>query len=204
MATDVNKVHIGQGDIWVGGTPPAAGGNPLDPTTSTINTATTAFAGITSGGVQVGFTNGAATLTYRPTYYMVETEQAFAEVITVPTAEEATIGFTMQEITYVNLATAIQQGTTMVNAGIPVNNTVFVGGRPTVTPQLVVLLSKKRSGVGYFLTSIYTAYSTDGITMNWERRAESRIPVVMRALSATNRPQGDQLFQIADFAANPA
>lgn len=204
MAVDVNRIHIGQGDVWTGGTPPAAGGDPLDPTSSTVNTMATGFSAPTSGGTHVGFTNSAATLTYRPTYYMVETEQAFAEVITVPTAEEATLAFIMLEAHYTNLATAIQQGTTEVNAGAPVNNAIFVGGRPTVTPQLVVLNSRKRSGTGYYILSMYQGYSTEGITLNFDRRAETRIPTTMRALSAVNRPQGDQLFQIADFAANPA
>lgn len=204
MATDVNRIHIGQGDVWVGGTAPAAGVDPLDPTTSTVNSFTTGFAAPTSGGTAVGFTNGAATLTYRPTYYMVETEQAFAEVVTVPTAEEATIALNMQELGYQNLATAIQQGTTEVNVGPPANNAIFVGGKPTVDPQVVVLLSRKRSGTGYFVTTMYQGYSSEGIALNWERRAESRIPVTLRALSAVDRPEGDQLFQIADFAANPA
>lgn len=204
MATDVNKIHIGQGDVWVGGTPPAAGGDPLDPTTSTVNSMATGYVNPTSGGTAVGFTNGAATLTYKPTYYMVETEQAFAEVVTVPTSEEATLAYTTLEQSYTNLANAIQQGTTKVTVGPPANNAIFVGGRPTVTPQVVVLNSRKRSGTGYFLTTLYSGYSTDGLTMNFERRAESRIAVVMRCLSAVSRPQGDQLFQLAEWLANPA
>jgi hypothetical protein len=204
MATDVNRIHIGQGDVWVGGTPPAAGVDPLDPTTSTVNSMTTAFAAPTSGGTAVGFTNGAATLTYRPTYYMVETEQAFAEVITVPTAEESTLAITMQEMGYQNIATAWGQGTTKVTAGPPANNAIFVGGKPTVIPAVVVLNSRKRSGAGYFILTLYQGYSAEGAAVNFERRAESRIPATIRCLSAVNRPQGDQLFQIADWAANPA
>lgn len=204
MATDVNKIHIGRGDVWVGGTPPAAGGDPLDPTTSTVNSMATGFVAPTSAGTAVGFTNGAATLTYKPTYYMVETEQSFAEVITVPTAEEATLGFAMQEASYQNLAAAIQQGTSLVTVGPPANNAIFVGGNPTMTPKLVVMNSRHRSGVGYYILSMYSGYSVDGITIPFELRAESRIPITMRALSTVSRPQGDQLFQIADWAANPA
>lgn len=199
MATDVNRIHIGEGDLWIGGTPPAAGVDPLDPTTSALASFNTGFVAPSTGGTAVGFTNGAATLTYRPTYYMVDTEQAFAEVITVPTAEESTLAVTMQEIAYQNLALAIGQGTTLAGT----NNAIFVGGKPTVDPQPVVLLSRKRSGVGYFLTTIYAGYSSEGIGLNFERRAESRIPTTIRALSSTDRPQGDQLFQIVDYAANP-
>jgi hypothetical protein len=135
---------------------------------------------------------------------MVETEQAFAEVITVPTSEESTLAFTMQEMSYQNIASAWTQGTTEVNVGPPANNAIFVGGKPTVTPQLVVLNSRKRSGTGYFILSLYQGYSSEGAAINFERRAESRIPATIRCLSSTDRPQGDQLFQIADYAANPA
>lgn len=204
MATDVQKIHIGAGDIWVGGTPPAAGGDPLDPTTSTVNSMTTGFVAPTSAGTAVGFTNGAATLTYKPTYYMVETEQSFAEVITVPTAEEATLGFGMQEASYQNIGIALGQGTSKVTVGPPANNAIFVGGKRTISTNVVVLSSRHKSGVGYYVLTLYSGYSVDGITMPFELRAESRMPVMMRCLSAPSRPQGDQLFQIADWAANPA
>src|SRR3954468_13179122 len=112
MATNKAYVQIGQGDVWLGGTPPAAGVDLTDPTTSALNTMLTGFTAPTSGGTAVGFTNGPTTLTFKPTYYMVESEQAFAEIMVVPTAEEASVGFTMLEASYQNLKTAMGQATT--------------------------------------------------------------------------------------------
>src|ERR1035437_7031349 len=100
MAADVTKIHIGQGEIYFGGTAPAAGGDLTDPTSSSVNSMLTGFTAPTSGGTYVGFTSGPATLTYKPTYYMVDTEQAFSEVVITPTAEECTLDFTMLEASY--------------------------------------------------------------------------------------------------------
>jgi hypothetical protein len=204
MATDIAKIHIGQGDVWLGGTAPTAGLDLTDPTSSSINTMTTNFAAPTSGGTAVGFTNGPATLTYKPTYYNVETEQAFAEVLVIPTAEECSVEFTMLESSYTNLNKAMGQATSEVNAGVPINNTNFVGGKPTVNTFLLVLNSRKRTGTGYYLLTVYQVYSMDGVTLNFERRKEMQNKVTMRALADTSRPVGDQLFQLAEFTANPA
>lgn len=202
-AIDAQKIHIGQGDIWIGGTAPAAGTDPLDPTSSTVNSMTAGFAAPTSGGEYVGATNGAATLTYRPTYYMVTTEQAYADVVTVPTAEETTLAFNALEMTYQNIQTAFSQSTSMAGT-TPAANVNFVGSKPTLTTQPVVLCSRKRTGVGYYLLTIYQGYSSEGSALNFERRAESRIPMTIRALADLSRPEGDQLFQLAEFPANPA
>lgn len=203
MATDVAKIHIGAGDIWLGGTPPAAGVDLNDPTTSTVNTMATNFTAPTSGGTHVGFTNGPATLTYKPTYYNVETEQAFAEVVVTPTAEECSLEFVMLEASYTNLANAMGQGTTEVNVGPPANNAIFVGSKPTLATRLLVMNSRKRSGAGYYILTVYQTYSMDGVALNFERRKETQNKVTMRALADTTRPVGDQLFQLAEFTANP-
>lgn len=201
MAT-VENIHIGAGNMWIGGTAPTAGADPIDPTSSDLNAMTTGFAAPASGGTAVGFTNGPATLTYRPTYYMVETEQAFAEVITTPTAEETTLAFNALEATYQNIVVAMGQATAGVNAGT--SNAIFVGGKPTVEPQVLTLCSRKRSGTGYYLLTMYQAYSNDGVALNFERRREMQIAVTVRGLADATRPEGDQLFQLVEYMANPA
>lgn len=203
----VSNIKIGQGDIWIGGTPPTAGTDPNDPTAGTpsaLNTATTGFTAPTSGGTYVGFTNGPATLNYRPTFYMVETEQAFAEVAVVPTGEETSLNYNAQEMTYQNLKTAFGQATSRVVAGPPAANAVYVGSKPTVATALAVMISRKQSQVGYFILSIYQGYSFAGASVPFERRAESRIPTEIRALADLTRPLGDQLFQLVEYPANPA
>lgn len=207
MAAVVGNIHIGQGEVWIGGTPPAAGSDLTDPTAGTpsaVNAMTTAYAAPTTGGVYVGFTNGPATLNYRPTYYNVVTEQAFAEVVTIPTNEEASLTFTMVETGYVNLATSIGQSKTRVVAGPPAFDAIYVGSKSVITTSVVAVLSRKRSGNGYYIGTLYQAYSMEGANFNMERRAESKIPVTMRCLADVTRPQGDQLFQLVAYAANPA
>lgn len=205
-ATDVSKIHIGNGDIWTGGTAPAAGSDPTDPTAGTpsaLNAMATGFTDPTSGGTYVGATQGPATLTYRPTFYQVETEQSYAPVITTPSTEEATLGFNALELTYANLHSAFgQTKTRVVGAGV-LSNTNYVGGLRTVPVEVAVLLSRKRSGVGYWLTTFYQGYSREGSTLPHERRAETRLPVTIHGLALPTRPEGDQLFQIVDYPANP-
>jgi hypothetical protein len=206
-----SKVHIGPGDVWVTSdltAVPAAGGDLSDPTSSSLMAMASGFTQPTTAANPswryVGATQNVATLTYRPTFYMVESEQAFAPIITTPTAEEATVAFTMLEADYRNLALGMSQATTEVNAGAPVNNAIFVGGKTTVTQNVVVLCSRKRSGTGYFLLTVYQAYSAEGVALPFARREEMRIAATLNALADATRPVGDQLFQLVDYAANPS
>jgi hypothetical protein len=206
MATASN-IHVGQGEVWIGGTAPAAGSNPTDPTAGTpseANAMTTNFAAPVSGGTNVGFTQGPATITYRPTYYMVETEQSFAEVVSFPTAEEASFSFTTLEASYQNMANAIGQGKTRTVVGPPAFDVIYVGSNSVLQVSVVTLMSRHRSGTGYYIATIYQGYSMEGIAANFTRREEARFPITMRALGDVTRPVGDQLFQIARYAANPA
>jgi hypothetical protein len=197
------RIQIGQGDIWVGGTPPAAGTDLTDPTSSTLNAMAAGFTQPVSGGNYVGLTNGEATLTIRPTYYSVESEQSFAEVATVPTAEEATLAAALQEVrSYQNLGIAFAQATTDVNTGV--SAAVFLGSKGTLTTQTVALCAPHTlSGVGYMLLTIYRGYSSEGAALNFARRAESRLPITVRAQAVLTRPEGDQLLQLVDYDANP-
>lgn len=207
MAAVVGNIHIGQGEVWVGGTAPTGGTDLTDPTAGTpsaVNAMATGYTAPTSGGTYVGFTNGAATLNYRPTYYMVVTEQAFSEVVTIPTNEEASLAFTMVEASYANLANAIGQAATRTVVGPPAFDAIYVGSKSVITTAVVAVMSRKRSGTGYYIATLYQAYSMEGIAMNLDRRAESRIPTTMRCLADVSRPQGDQLFQLVSYAANPA
>lgn len=204
----VSKIHLGPGDLFVTSdltAAPSGGVDLLDPTSSAVGTMLADFSApaktATPEWRAVGFTNGPATITYRPTYYMVETEQAFAEVLVVPTSEEASLTATLQELDYRNMHLALGQSTTEVNA---TDNTVlFVGGKVQVNLVTLALASRKRTGVGYFMASMYQVYSSEGAPLNFERRAETRLPVNLRALADATRPVGDQLFQVVDHAANP-
>lgn len=203
MAANIANIHIGQGEIWVGGTPPAAGGDPNDPTTSSLNFMLTGYSAPNSGGAYIGFTNGPATLVYHPTYYEVETEQAFAPVVNIPTNEEATLNFTASEQSYTNLATAIGQGTTKVTGGGTPSNAIYVGSKAVTVLKTFVMHSRKRSGVGYFILTMYSAYSQNGLSLNFERRTESRNSVTLKSLADLTRPIGDQLFQFVEYTTAP-
>jgi hypothetical protein len=208
MATRPERIKIGRGDIYVGGTAPTGGTDPNDPTAGTpsaLATMNAAFTVPSTGGVHAGFTNGPAVLTFTPTFYGVETEQAFADVVTTPTAEEATLAFTLSEFSYQNLLTAWSQATARVtNAGLSNQVAgVYVGSKTTLTPAVFLLASRHTGGVGYTTATIYRGYSSGGAPVNFEKSAETRIPVTVRALADTTRPTGDQLYQVADYDAGP-
>jgi hypothetical protein len=203
---DATKVHIGAGDIFIGGTAPVAGTDPSDPTLGTPTALVTAdadFDGVSTTGTGVGSTNGPATFTYRPTFYQVMNEQAFAEIATVPTAEEASLAFGVQELTYQNIHSTLGQTVTRVVGTGVLANVNYGGGLATVPVATAVLLSRKRTGVGYYVVCLYQAYSADGGAANFERRAETRLAVTLRALADGTRPVGDQLFQFVEYPANP-
>ena len=206
MAANVQNIHIGQGEIYVGGTAPTGGTDLTDPNAGTptvLNTMATGFTAPTSGGVYVGFTNGAATFSYKPTFYLVETEQAFAEVAVVPTAEEASLKFTALEVTYANLATVYGQVTSRVTATGTLSNAIFGGSKSIVSTKPAVLMSRKKSGIGYYLLTLYNAYSFAGGDVPFVRREDTKIAVELRCLADLARPQSDQLFQFVDYPANP-
>jgi hypothetical protein len=206
VAANVQNIHIGQGEIWVGGTAPTGGTDLTDPNAGTptaLNTMATGFTGPTSGGTYVGFTNGAATFSYKPTFYLVETEQAFAEVAIVPTAEEASLKFTALEVTYTNLATVLGQVTTRVTVGPPASSAIFGGSKSVVPTKVAVLMSRKKSGIGYYILTLYSAYSFAGGDVPFARREDSKIATELRCLADLTRPVADQLFQFVDYPANP-
>lgn len=208
MATNVQRIKIGEGRVYVGGTAPAAGSDPNDPTAGTPSAAPTMNAGFTTpstSGTDVGFTQGATTITYRTTYYGVATEQTMSDVVTVPTGEEAMAAFTMLEASYQNLKTAFGQATTRVqNSGLSNQiGQVFVGSKSILTPLVVAIASRHTDGVGYTMGVLYRAYSSEGSTVGFNRAEETRLPVTMRCLADTTRPRGDQLFQVVDYDAAP-
>jgi hypothetical protein len=206
MAATVQNIHIGQGEIYVGGTAPTPGTDPTDPTAGTpsaLASMNSTFTTPSTGGAYVGFTSGPANLAYKPTFYMVETEQAYAEVVVIPTAEEASLTFTALEATYANFKTALGQVTTRVVTGPPAANVVYAGSKTVVPVEVVTLCSRKRTGTGYFLLCIYQGYSFSGATLPFERRAEMKIATELRALADLTRPDSDQLFQLIEYPANP-
>lgn len=206
MAANVQNIHIGQGEIWVGGTAPLGGSDLTDPNAGTptaLNSMLTGFTAPTSGGTYVGFTNGAATFSYKPTFYLVETEQAFAEVAIVPTNEEASLKFTALEVTYQNLATVYGQVVSRVTVGPPASNAIFGGSKSVVTTKPAVLMSRKKSGVGYYLLTLYNAYSFAGGDVPFARREDTKIATELRCLADITRPDADQMFQFVDYPANP-
>lgn len=206
MAVTVSNIQLGAGEVWTGGTAPAAGSDPNDPTAGTpsvLNAMTTNFAAPVSGGTYVGATQAPATVTYRPTYYMVSIEQAMAEVVAVPTAEEASLAATLVEMSAPNIANAWGQATSRTVVS-PASQGLYVGSKSVLATKVVVLMARKRSGTGYYITTLYQAYSAEGATVDFNRRTESRLQMNLRALADVARPSGDQLFQLVAYDANPA
>lgn len=198
------NIHVGRGEVWVGGTAPSGGSDLTDPTSSQVNAMASGFTAPTSGGTYVGSTTAPTTIVYKPTYYAVSVEQTLADVAVIPTAEEATVDMTMAELSADNIKVAWSQASEATSV-TPAYKAVFVGGKTalTATPTVTVF-SPKRTGIGYYITTVYQTYSMNGAPFSFDRKKETDLKVTLRSLAATGRPIGDQIFQVVAYDANPA
>lgn len=199
-----SNIHIGRGEVWFGGTPPAGGIDLTDPTSSAVNYMETAFTGPHSGGTYGGATVAPATIVYKPTYYAVSVEQTLADVAVIPTAEETTVDLSLAELSAANIHTAWTQSTQKNQVSGTTYQAVFVGGKTALPSNpMVAIFSPRRTGVGYYIATVYETYSMDGAPFTFDRRKETFLKVMLRSLAAVDRPIGDQIFQVVAYDANP-
>src|SRR4030095_12200100 len=187
MAQDPKNIHIGAARIFLGVTPPTTGTPPelLDHTD-----------GVPSSGIEVGYTQDAATFTYKQNKEEVEAEQSLNPVDVFVTNEEITIEFNAMEHVYATLKTAFD------NVG-SVNDTekiLFYGGDGgqlvSVQTQCVALTSRLRTAPTKFeVLCIYRVYNVEGISMPYNRTAAAVYKVTLKGLTDTSRSAGDRLFQ---------
>jgi len=148
----------------------------------------------TTGGTDVGCTNGGVTVTYS-----FETRDIFCDQITAPVEtaiinETATIKFDMLESEADNLAIAIQQCTETTDAGVA--NKIGVGGITTVnfTPLMLVITDNDNTS----LHTTWTFFKTisGGMETNFERENPTSLTVTFTAYADTDHASGHQLFSV--------
>lgn len=181
------KKFIGQGEIYVGVTAPAA------------NTALALTAGVPATGTDVGLTSGEATLTYKPTFTGVSIEQTTGEVAPRVTNETVELKFMAAEAVVANIGLALQTGTSHTTTG-PGRTFYTVGGKVFFSNQCVVLVSPfVDDGTGntwYEWVCLYSAMSVQGLVLKYKRNDTRMIEVTFTGYPDPTRPVGDQTFQI--------
>jgi hypothetical protein len=150
----------------------------------------------TTGGTDVGCTDGGVTV-----QYSFETKDIYCDQVTAPVEtaiinETATIKFNMLESDADNLKLAIQQCTTHVDVGVA--SKVGVGGIVTVnfTPLMLEITNNDDAS----LKTTWTFFKTisGGMETNFERDNPTSIAVTFTAYADTTHASGHQLFSVKE------
>jgi hypothetical protein len=197
MAQNPANIHIGAARIFLGVTPPATGNPPtllehVDgvPGTDPIDEEGNA------NGVEVGYTQDAATFTYKQNKQEVVAEQSLNPVDVFTVSEEISIDFTAMEHVYNTLKTAFD------NVGSVDSDTemLFYGGDGgqlvSVQTQCVVLTSRIRTApTKHEVLVLYRVYNMEGVSVPYNRTGEAVYKITLKGLTDTSRMAGDRLFQ---------
>lgn len=187
MSQSPSNIHIGAARIFLGVTAPATGTPP------TLMTHTD---GVPASGTEVGYTQDAATFTYKQNKQEVTAEQSLNPVDVFVLSEECMITFQAMEHVYNTLKTAFDNVGTVDDA----NKSLFYGGDGSglvsVTTQAVMLTSRIRTAPTKFeCIVLYRVYNVEGIVMPYARTTPAVYTITMKGLTDTTRNAGDRLFQ---------
>jgi hypothetical protein len=187
MAQNPANIHIGAARIFLGVTPPVTGDPPEmlehddgEPTT----------------GVEVGYTQDAASFTYKQNKQEVEAEQSLNPVDVFVVNEEISIEFNAMEHVYNTLKTAFDN----VGSVDDDEKTLFYGGDGgqlvSVQTQCVALTSRIRTApTKHEVLVIYRVYNMEGVQIPYNRTGEAIYKITLKGLTDTTRDAGDRLFQ---------
>ncbi len=187
MAQDPNNIHIGAARLWLNVTAPATGTPP---------TLLTHTDGVPATGTEVGYTQDAATFTYKQNKQEVEAEQSLNPVDVFIVNEEIMIEFNAMEHVYNTLKTAFDNVGTVDDA----TKSLFYGGDGSglvsVTTQCVALTSRIRTAPTKFeVLVLYRVYNVEGIVVPYNRTGVAVYKITLKGLVDTTRNAGDRLFQ---------
>jgi hypothetical protein len=150
----------------------------------------------TSGGTDVGCTDGGVTV-----QYSFETKDIYCDQVTAPVEtaiinETATIKFNMLESDADNLQLAIQQCTYHLDAGVAAK--VGVGG--IVTVNFIPLQLQITKNDDQSLKTTWTFFKTisGGVETNFERDNPTSVKVTFTAYADTTHASGHQLFSVKE------
>lgn len=187
MSQNPANIHIGAARIFLNVTAPATGTPP---------TLITHTDGVPSTGTEVGYTQDAATFTYKQNKQEVEAEQSLNPVDVFVLNEEIMIEFNAMEHVYNTLKTAFDNVGTVDDA----SKSLFYGGDGaglvSVTTQCVCLTSRIRTAPTKFeVIVLYRVYNMEGIVMPYARTTPAVYKISLKGLVDTTRNAGDRSFQ---------
>ena len=187
MAQDPANIHIGAARIFLGVTPPDTGDPPellehVD--------------GVPTTGIEVGYTQDAATFTYKQNKEEVEAEQSLNPVDVFIVNEEIQIEFNAMEHVYNSLKTAFDN----VGSVDDEEKMLFYGGDGaglvSVNTQCVALTSRIRTApTKHEVLVLYRVYNVEGVSIPYNRTGVALYKVTLKGLVDTTRDAGDRLFQ---------
>jgi hypothetical protein len=196
MAQDPANIHIGAARIFIGVTPPATG----NPPTWLEHVDGVPGEGVdeafVANGVEVGYTQDAATFTYKQVKQEVVAEQSLNPVDVFVTNEELQIDFTAMEHVYETLRLAFDNVGSVNDAERMAFYGGDGGGLVSVGTQCVALTSRIRTAPSHHeVLCIYRVYNMEGVSIPYNRTGEAVYKVTLKALTDTSRDVGDRLFQ---------
>jgi len=192
MSFNVDGLHIGYADIYMGTSAPSTGTTYPVPVTVTASGVPTNIGTAT----YIGYTEGEAKLSYKPSYQEIEVEQALSAIGQFVSKEEATLSFTCKQATAQNLSMAIGQGVLTDIPGTPAVSQIQVGGYRAVSTKPFVLVSRIDETNDFYIACFYSGFSADGLDIAFNKNKETTIPVTIKGFSDITRRRSDQLFQL--------
>jgi hypothetical protein len=148
----------------------------------------------TTGGTNVGCTNGGVTVAYSFETKDIYCDQVTAPVETAIINETASIKFNMLESDADNLQIAIQQCVYSQDVGVA--NKIGVGGIVTVNFTPLMLVIKDNDDQSLETTWTFFKTISKGIETNFERENPTGISVTFTAYADTSHASGHQLFDV--------
>lgn len=187
MAQNPANIHIGAARIFLGVTPPVTGNPP-----ELLEHAD----GVPTTGFEVGYTQDAATFTYKQNKEEVEAEQSLNPVDVFLVNEEIQIEFNAMEHVYASLKTAFDN----VGSLDDDEKMLFYGGDGaglvSVQTQCVALTSRIRTApTKHEVLVLYRVYNMEGVSIPYNRTGVALYKITLKGLVDTSRQAGDRLFQ---------
>jgi hypothetical protein len=187
MAQNPANIHIGAARIFLGVTPPVTGSPP---------SLTAHVDGEPTTGTEVGYTQDAASFTYKQNKQEVVAEQSLNPVDVFVVNEEISIEFTAMEHVYVTLKAAFDNVGSIDDAQKMLFFGGDGGGLVSVQTQCVVLTSRIRTAPSKFeVLTLYRVYNMEGVSIPYNRTGEAVYKITLKGLTDTSRSAGDRLFQ---------
>jgi len=182
---DPEALHIGPAEIYVGGTLPASG------------EAVSVTAGVPStGGTNVGFTEGDALFKVAQNLVKVGAQQALGNVKVKKTFEEPSIEFEMKEIDLEKMINVMNGGVLTIDEVSTPNKTTITGGGDAIVATKVITLVSEQDDGGYLIACLYAGYVDSDTEIPFNKDKESTLKVKLSGLTLMSRAKGDRTHQL--------